>query len=139
MLSTVSVQGEPESSYAPYVRDKQGTFYIFVSQLAEHSQNLLQTGKASVLFIQPEAQTQNLFARQRVVLNCSVTEVNRMDESFEKIMDDMQDLLGETVALLRSLPDFHLLAINPIKGKYIAGFGQAFKIETDKDQLVFVD
>ena len=40
----------------------------------------------------------------------------------------MQEKFGETIELLRSLPDFHLLALTPVNGKYVAGFGKAYSI-----------
>jgi len=130
LLSTVTEQGQPESSYAPYVRDENGVFYIFVSELAAHTKNMLQNGYASILFIKPEKETKNLFARERAVFDCLINEVQQQDECYYKQMLIMQEKFGETVGLLRSLPDFHLIALKPVSGKYIAGFGKAFSINT---------
>jgi len=135
ILSTVTEQGIPESSYAPYVRDEQGVFYIYVSELASHTQNMLKTATASILFIQPEKECENLFARERVVFDCSISEVQKQDECYYKQMLIMKEKLGETVELLQSLPDFHLLALTPINGKYIAGFGKAFSIDVENGSL----
>ena len=135
VLSTVTEKGKAESSYAPYVRDEAGVFYIFVSELASHTKNMLQNQQASILFIQPETESKNLFARERVVFDCSINEVEKQDECYYKQMLIMQEQFGETVTLLQSLPDFHLLALTPVNGKYIAGFGQAFSINTDDDSL----
>ena len=139
VLSTVTDQGEPESSYAPYVRDSQGVFYIYVSDLASHTHNMLQKGRASILFIAPEQQAKNLFARERVIFQCRVHEVKQNDERYETQLQIMQDKLGDTVALLRSLSDFHLLALTADNGKYIAGFGQAFVINIAGNSLKFDD
>lgn len=137
ILSTITRQGKAESSYAPYVRDEKGRFYIFVSELATHTHNMLNTKSASILFIQPEEQTKNLFARERVVFDCSISEVQKQDKCYYKQMLIMKDKFGETVDLLQSLPDFHLLALTPVNGKYIAGFGKAFSINLDDDSLQF--
>ncbi len=137
LLSTVSIQGQPECSYAPYVRDAQGSFYIFVSELARHTKNMLQNERASVLFIQNEKEANNLFARERAVFDCTISEIQQQDESYNTQLDKMTDELGETIGLLRSLPDFHLLKLSPVKGRYIAGFGQAFMINTADDVLEF--
>jgi len=135
ILSTVTEQGIPESSYAPYVRDEQGVFYIYVSELASHTQNMLKTATASILFIQLEKECKNLFARERVVFDCSISEVQKQDKCYYKQMLIMKEKLGETVELLQSLPDFHLLALTPINGKYIAGFGKAFSIDMENGSL----
>ncbi len=137
LLSTVSIQGEPECSYAPYVRDEQGLFYIFVSELASHAQNMLQTQRASIMFIQNEKNANNIFARERVIFNCSINEIQKQDEKYPVFLDKMSDELGETMSLLRGLPDFHLLQLSPTKGRYIAGFGQAFNIDINDDKLEF--
>ncbi len=128
LLSTASASGQPECSYAPYVRDEQGVFYIFVSELAVHTQNMLDTSLASIMFIQPEQQAQNIFARERVVFECSVQAVQQQTPCFDSQLQAMKDKFGETIDLLRNLSDFHLLALTPVNGKYIAGFGQAFSI-----------
>ena len=128
LLSTVSEQGDPECSYAPYVRDQTGVFYIFVSELATHTRNMLAKACASILFIQSENEVQNLFARERVVFECTVSEVKPEEDRYQIQLQMMEEKFGETVALLRSLPDFHLLSLTPVSGKYIAGFGRAFSI-----------
>ncbi len=137
LLSTVSIQGDPECSYAPYVRDEQGLFYIFVSELASHAQNMLQTPRASIMFIQNEKNANNIFARERVIFNCSINEIQKQDEKYPIFLDKMSDELGETMSLLRSLPDFHLLQLTAERGRYIAGFGQAFTISINKNELEF--
>jgi len=135
LLSTVTELGEPECSYAPYVRDQHGVFYIYVSELAAHTKNMLQKASASVFFIRPEKEVNNLFARERVVFKCEVYEVQSSDERYDKQLLKMKHKFGETVDLLRSLPDFHLLALTPLNGKYIAGFGQAFLIDVISDRV----
>jgi putative heme iron utilization protein len=137
LISSVSAEIEPECSYAPYVIDSQGIFYIFVSDLAVHTKNMLQNSKVSVLFIQPESDANNLFARERVVFNCKVREIQKTDKCFDEQLQHLKHKFGETVALLSGLADFHLLSLTPINGKYIAGFGQAFKIDVKKDSLKF--
>ncbi len=130
LLSTVTSQGMPEASYAPYVRDIKGVFYIYVSELAAHTKNMLLNKRVSVLFIQAEKEAKNLFARERVVFDCSIHEVQSQDEIYQQQLAKMQEKFGETVALLTSLPDFHLLALTAVSGKYVAGFGKAYSINT---------
>lgn len=129
LLSTTSKLGKPECSYAPFVRDEAGIMYIFVSNLATHTRNMLDTLLVSVMFIQSENQSSNLFARERVIFDCTIQEIPRSDTQFPEIMSAMKDALGETIDLLMSLADFHLLALVPEKGRYVAGFGKAFPLD----------
>jgi putative heme iron utilization protein len=137
LLATVSSHAEPECSYAPFVTDEDKVFYIFVSELATHTKNMIDTQKASILFIKPEQETKNFFVRERVIFDCTISEIQQDDELYDRQLGLMNDQFGETVELLRNLPDFHLLALTPVKGRYIAGFGKAFMIDITDGSLGF--
>ena len=128
LLSTASTSGVPDISYAPFVRDHAGVFYIYVSEMACHTVNLQNNPQASLLFIRSESESRNLFARERAVLNCSVREISRDDAIYADRIQALQDKFGEVVSLLRSLSDFHLYALRPENGRYVVGFGRAFTI-----------
>ena len=136
LLSTASANGVPDISYAPFVRDRAGVFYIFVSEMASHTANLLNNPQASILFIRPESDSRNLFARERAVLSCNVREISRDDAIYPEQLQALQDTFGEIVGLLRSLSDFHLFALRPEKGRYIVGFGRAFTIDVIDGALI---
>ena len=130
-LSTLSSTGHPEISYTPYLRAEDGTFYIFVSELAHHTPNLLANPVCSILFAAPEAQTKNMYARERVFFRCQVEEVPGDTDQYRHWLDLIQGKFGKTVEVLRNLPDFHLFSLKPSDGQYTAGFGKAFKINAD--------
>jgi len=135
LLSTASANGVPDISYAPFVRDDAGVFYIYVSEMACHTVNLLNNPQASILFIRPESESPNLFARERAVLSCSVTEIIRDDAIYADRIPALQDKFGEVVSVLRSLSDFHLFALRPENGRYVIGFGRAFSINVSDGSL----
>lgn len=135
LLSTVTAEGQPEISYAPYVRDQAGRFYIYVSELAAHTGNLQGQGRAAILFIRPETETRNPFARERVVLKCRADEVSRSDPDYGQMLALMEQRFGDTVALIRGLPDFHLFALTPTAGHYVAGFGKTYQLELPAGRL----
>ncbi|PPK72852.1 hypothetical protein B0F88_103290 [Methylobacter tundripaludum] len=135
LLSTASANGVPDISYAPFVRDDEGVFYIYVSEMACHTVNLLNNPQASILFIRPESESPNLFARERAVLSCSVSEISRDDVIYADRIQALQDKFGEVVSVLGSLPDFHLFALRPENGRYIIGFGRAFSINMNDGSL----
>jgi heme iron utilization protein len=112
----------------PFVRDEAGCFYIFVSELAAHTANLLANPTASVMLIRPESESSNLFARERAVFICKPREIGRNEQLYATQLKAMQTQFGEVVSLLRSLPDFHLFALCPESARYVAGFGQAYTI-----------
>lgn len=135
LISTASGNGVPNISYAPFIRDHAGCFYIYVSERADHTVNLLNNPKASIMFIRSESESHNLFARERAVLNCNVDEINRDTEIYAQQIAALKKKFGKVVSVLSALPDFHLFALRPESGKYIAGFGQAFLIDVNNDSL----
>jgi len=128
LLATRSPASRADISYAPYLRDD-ASFYIFVSELAEHTENMLAYSQASILFIEPESECSELFARQRLSFDCLAREVLRADPVYESILDAMTERLGKTMTLLRQLPDFHLIALTPTTGRFVAGFGKACQVD----------
>lgn len=127
----------PDASYAPFVWHE-GKFYIFVSELAAHTQNLLSCPRASVLFIEDEAGNRNPFARQRSVFKCQVKLQDRTGENYETVLDALQARFGGTVEVLRGLSDFRLFALEPEQGRYIVGFGKAYDIQPETFELQHV-
>lgn len=132
-LATLNKEQHAEASSTPYVFHG-GDFWIFVSQLSSHTENLLRHKKASVLIVEP--QHDNVFAPTRATIQCtaSITEGLRR----ETILDLMTEQLGETVTMLRQLPDFYLIKLQPKNGRFIAGFGKAFDIAFPELHLVHV-
>lgn len=131
LMATVGSAGEPNASYAAYVR--QGSdFYVYVSELAVHTRNLKEQGKVSVLFIEDEASSKNLFARRRVTYQCEARHVPRDTEEFTPVLDTFAGKFGALIGTLRDLKDFHLYRLHPLKATYVAGFAKAFVIEGDE-------
>lgn len=132
LLSSYSEQNGAEISYAPYVRDGLD-FYIYVSELARHTGNLQASSQGSIMFVQPEVEAANLFARERVIFNCRVQEVACDQEGYQKQLQAMKEKFGDIIDLLRSLNDFHLLRLRATSGQYVAGFGKAYSLDLDSD------
>ncbi len=134
-LATVDQKGCPHISYAPFVRQDQ-FFYIFVSQLASHTRYLQETPKAGLMIIRDEAQSQNIFARERIIIEANAELLDR--SGTENVLDMMEVELGGTVALLRQLPDFMLFKLSAVNARYIAGFGKAFQLDLQHRKLAHI-
>ncbi|MDD5276784.1 MAG: pyridoxamine 5'-phosphate oxidase family protein [Methylovulum sp.] len=135
LLATASANSVPDLSYAPFVRDEAGWFYIFVSDLAGHTANLINNPQASVMFIRAESDSQNLFARERAVFSCYVQEIAHDAPVYGTQLQALQDKFGDIVGVLRSLSDFHLFALVPETGRYVAGFGRAYTINVSNNTV----
>jgi len=129
LLSTLNREGDPEISYAPYYRDEKGTFHLFISELASHTKNLKSHSRASIMFIADEEQSQNQFARERLIYQCDAVEVSRESADYQPILDTMENKFGNIMAMLRTLNDFHLFCLQPTSGSYVVGFGRAYEVD----------
>jgi putative heme iron utilization protein len=136
VLSTVNGDGMPHASYAPFVINAARQVYLLISGLSLHTQNLLTTQRASVMWLEDEAQCQQIFARRRLTYDCTVTVVERDTDAWEAIADQFEARFGAMVKTLRRLGDFQLVCLTPQGGRFVMGFGAAYRINGDDlDQL----
>lgn len=137
VLGTVGSNGEPQASYAPCVIDSDRNIYIFVSGLSAHTQNLEGNGKVSVLFVQDEAQTTQMFARKRLSYSCQASLLPRESDEWRAIAQQFSDRFGKVIELMTGLPDFRLFQLRPHSGRFVLGFGAAYNIDpNDLSRLV---
>ena len=116
-----------EASYSPFIfRD--GAFYVFTSELASHTVNMLRNPMLGIMLIADESDSRNLFARSRLTLQCQAEKLSREHQQWPVLMEQMQHRHGDTISLLRTLEDFHLFRLLPASGRLIIGFGKAYQV-----------
>ncbi|MGD2120050.1 MAG: pyridoxamine 5'-phosphate oxidase family protein [Chromatiales bacterium] len=130
-LATTSANQQPEASVAPFVISDHGNICVFISELAQHTRNLLNGSKASLLLVADEADSRNLFARQRLTLRASAFEIQRSAPDWHSIMSQFRQRFDGTIDILKQLPDFHLFGFAVNSANYVQGFGQAFELDQD--------
>ncbi|GAX35444.1 HugZ family pyridoxamine 5'-phosphate oxidase [Nodularia sp. NIES-3585] len=139
IVSTVNSAGIPNASYAPFVMDDAKNIYIYVSGLATHTQNLHINPHVSVLFIEDESKSEQIFARRRLSFDCTATLIERETESWNQIVTQFQERFGELIEVFRGLPDFRIFRLTPSAGRFVIGFGTAYQISGDQlDKLVHI-
>jgi putative heme iron utilization protein len=126
-LATVDSQGNPESSYAPYVWIE-SAFYLYLSDLAKHSANLIVNPSISLLIIEDEKETRNLFARRRIIVKGEAQKIARKSHQFQTVMTEFKTQFGNFIDVIEPLQDFHLFQIKPRSGRFIRGFAQAYEL-----------
>lgn len=134
VLSSLSRSGILETSVAPFVQIE-GRFYVYLSDLAQHSQNLKTMAEEneinsnscllSALIVADEIETNKLFARERLSLQLVPTPVSIKTVKYTEVMELFHSKFGGIVEVLQGL-DFHLFELNCQSGSYVKGFGQAF-------------
>ena len=130
----------PLASYAPFIEDSEGNFYLFLSGLAHHSVNLKHhsdtQSQFSILLIEDEQSSRNLFARKRLNYSCTVSIWSRNHPKWQEKVDKFQETFGKTIEVLAGLGDFNLYCLTPSEGNYVRGFGQAYELKEGKEPVL---
>lgn len=138
-LATLGDEQTPESSYAPFVW-YDGNIFLFLSELARHTQNLRRDSAIGLMLIEDEANARNPFSRRRIYLQGTAHSVLRDHESFTPVLAEFSRRFGAVMEVIEPLPDFHLFRVNVYQGRFILGFGQAYRLSGDDlDHLEHID
>ena len=135
-LATVDAEGRPNVSYAPYVQNQEG-YFVLISQIARHARNLLENPNVSLMMIEDEDSSKQLFARKRLTFDAVATVVERDTEMWQQVVAQMKDRFGEIIDGLSQLEDFVLFNLKAEQGLFVKGFGQAYQVSGD-DLVDFV-
>ncbi|MFV8457986.1 heme utilization protein HutZ [Vibrio owensii] len=135
-LATVDAEGRPNVSYAPYVQNQEG-YFVLISQIARHARNLLENPNVSLMMIEDEDSSKQLFARKRLTFDAVATVVERDTEMWQQVVGQMKDRFGEIIDGLSQLEDFVLFNLKADQGLFVKGFGQAYQVSGD-DLVDFV-
>lgn len=131
VLSTRNSELEAEASYAPVIQH-QACFYIYISELANHTHNLLNHPQAELLFIEDESQCQNVFARVRASIKVQAEELARDHQAWLNIMALFETKHPQMMQILRPMQDFHLFKLTPTQARFVKGFAQAYTLDGEQ-------
>jgi putative heme iron utilization protein len=129
-LATLCEDNRPLASYAPYVHAN-GALYVYLSELAAHARNLRDRPTVCAMLIHDEAQCEEIFARPRLTLDCTVVEQARDGLVFSSVLDLFESRYGETASTIRALTDFRLFELRPHQARVVSGFAKASEIYPD--------
>ncbi|MFD2115732.1 HugZ family protein [Paenibacillus yanchengensis] len=136
ILSMIDEEGKPFTSIAPFVR-KDGKFYIYISQIADHYQLMESNEYVDVFLHGDQSETTNKFAVERARWCCTAENIG--NDGHEDLFALFSGAFGENIVkLLRGL-DFSIFELTPLKGRYVAGFGLAFDLDVEGFHHVVID
>ena len=135
-LATVDENGRPNVSYAPYVQNQDG-YFVLISEIARHARNLQVNPNVSIMMIEDEDTSKQLFARKRLTFDAVASVLERDTEQWTQVVAQMQGRFGEIIEGLSHLQDFVLFNLKADKGLFVKGFGQAYQVSGD-DLVDFV-
>lgn len=127
VLSTINTDNSPFTSYAPFIK-KDAKYYVYLSSMARHTQNLDNKNKVSLFFIEDEISASNIFGRKRAVLQCTSKKLQRDNQEFEELIKIFEKEHGATMKMLKSMKDFSIYEFTPYDGEAVFGFGEAYDI-----------
>ncbi len=127
-LATSSPDGKPLASYAPFVRLDGPEICVFLSSLAQHTDNIAANPRVSAMIVEDEAGCSNIFARERLILDCKTRRLERNSDEWNYWLKPYQEKFGSITDTLVQLADFSLHLLVPVQGTYVKGFGQAFRL-----------
>jgi len=130
IMATLDADGNPVASYAPFVH-LDGTFQIIVSYMAKHTRNLRDRKRVSVMFIEDESTVKQIYARDRLTLDCEAVLVEQGSEYWDRTVEELKNRHGKVVEVLTGMNDFIMFDLKPIKGSYVNGFGSAYSVNAD--------
>lgn len=118
----------PFSSYAPFVKYN-GKYYVYLSLMAKHSQNLIINNKCSLLLIEDENNCKNIFARKRVSLQCHSKRFKQNSTEEKEVLEQFKIKFDEEmINTLSSMADFYIFEFSPTYGEAVFGFGKAYNL-----------
>lgn len=121
-LGTVDAHGAPSVTYVPFA-PVDGAIGIVVSALASHAAHLAASPAASVLLVGDDVA--DPYARTRLTIPARAAEAAASSHEAEAVWDALAARHGETVAILRTLPDFRAVRLVPAGGRLVLGFASA--------------
>ncbi len=127
-LATVSSEGQPHASYLPIAPQGREGFYLFVSELSSHTANLREQGRASLMLIEDEATSEQIFARNRVTFEGTVRAIPRDGPGWGSACQVYRDRFGKFFDLLVGLKDFQMFWLEPQSVRLVVGFGAAYRV-----------
>lgn len=127
-LATTDHSGSPHASYVPIAVDSEHNFYLFCSELAEHTVNLQSQGRASLILLEDESRSTQLFARNRLTVDGTIEPIGRDAQGWTQAAEVYRERFGKLFDQLVGLKDFHMFRLRPQGARLVVGFGAAYRV-----------
>lgn len=130
ILSTHSleVEGYPFGSITPYCLDQYFRPNILISYIAQHTKNIVENPKVSLTVIEENSKT-NKQAKGRLTYIADahlVTDDQNIKQRYTSYFPESKDYFNTH--------NFHFYRLEPVRIRYIGGFGKIFWLEQEQFQ-----
>ena len=124
-LATVDSTGQPLAAMVAYAYATDfSVFYIHVSKLSQHTQQMLEQTKISLIIAEPDTGEGDPQTLARMSISGEVEVIERDSPAYESIKQTYLDRLP-TAKQLFGFGDFVLFQLNPKSLRFVGGFAQA--------------
>lgn len=136
-IASADKSSTPQINYTPFVFDD-NSFYISLSRLAKHTLNLSINPRVSLMLIEDESNSENIFSRDRLTLNCKVKEIKQDTNESNLVIELFEYKFKNISNVYRDFKDFRIFKLSPIDGIFILGFGKAYSIDSELNILNYL-
>jgi putative heme iron utilization protein len=120
--------GAPEVSLVPFAATIDCTaFYIHISRLAHHTQNILQDARVSLLLSEVDDASRNPSSLARVSIQADAVLVETDSPEYNDARSTYLTKFPQS-EMMFGLGDFGLYKIVPRTARFVAGFAQTFNL-----------
>jgi len=127
-LATVDSEGQPLAAMVAYAYAADfSAFYIHVSKLSQHTQNMLEKVKISLVITEPDHGEGDPQILARASITGEIEVVERDSSAYEPIKRLYLDRLP-TAKQLFGFGDFFLFQLSPKSLRFVGGFAQAHNV-----------
>jgi heme iron utilization protein len=119
-------EGTPFGSLVIYALDEDGSPIILISDIAQHTDNILKNPKASIMV--SKVNQEDIFDSQRITL---IGEFSKVTEKEREAIQETYLKKYPDSEYLTELNDFNFYRMKVNKVYFIGGFGKIFWIESE--------
>jgi heme iron utilization protein len=125
-------QGAPFVSMVLYTPGADfGAFYIHISRLAHHTQDILQDPRVSLMIVENDTQEADAQTLARLSILGHAVEIMADSEEYNKVKDGYLEKYPQSAPLF-DFKDFSIFRIQPESARYVAGFARAFNLSASQ-------
>jgi putative heme iron utilization protein len=130
------IDGEPAASLLPFVVSPDfGAVLVQASALAKHSRALQPGAGVGLLFHEPDTDDVDPLQLPRLSVQATVATLERGTGEFDAARRAFEERLP-SAAMTLDLADFTLYRLELGRGRYVAGFAQAYNVGPDTFRAV---
>ncbi|NLD08233.1 MAG: DUF2470 domain-containing protein [Xanthomonadaceae bacterium] len=127
MRDTLGLEGYPFGSVVPFCLNSRGEPILLISDLAQHTKNLKENPKASLMI--HNIDQDNIQKGWRLTVIGDITPIDLSE--YDDIADRYERFFGES-RRYHEVHDFNFYQLTPKKYRYIHGFGEIHWVDTER-------